>query len=489
MRLGELVGEPDVVVERGGSIPVTGIAYDSRRVRPGDLFVALRGESSDGHRYLAAAVEAGASALLIERDAPGFPGEVALARAHDTRRALAALGARFYGDPADGLRLVGVTGTSGKTSTVRMIESIFERSGLCAGSIGTISVRYPGCERAAALTTPESLDLQRTLREMRDAGVEAVAMEVSSHSLMQERVRGLRFHAAVFTNLSHDHLDYHHDLEAYAAAKGRLFGPPYLAGTAVLHAADARSRRYAEQARAAGQRVLSFAREGAGAADLRSRNERATLSGSRFELEADEIRVPIELPLAGGFQIENALAAAGAARALGLPWEAIREGLAACPPVPGRLERVSPGKPAVFVDYAHKPGALEAVLASVRPLVRGRLIVVFGCGGDRDPSKRAPMARAACRHADLVLATSDNPRTEDPEAILREVAAGLSGEHEVVVDRRKAIERAIAGAGPEDVVLIAGKGHEDYQIVGREKRPFDDRVVARECLAGRGEGP
>jgi UDP-N-acetylmuramoyl-L-alanyl-D-glutamate--2,6-diaminopimelate ligase len=481
--LGELVQGLGATLEGDPSTMLSGIASDSRRVQSGDLFVALRGAVTDGHRYLEDAVAAGAAALLVEGSARS---PLPVAHVPDARLALAEIAARFYGHPARELVLVGVTGTSGKTSTVRMLESVLHESGRRAASIGTISVRYPGTERAAALTTPDSLDLQRTLREIRDAGVDAVAMEVSSHSLVMERVRGVRFQAGVFTNLSHDHLDFHKDLESYAEAKGRLFTRAYLEGSAVLHASDPHAGAYAATARASGRNVVTFARVGASGADYRSQRERVTLEGSSFELQAPDGRYPIELPLPGDFQIENALAAAAAARALGLGWDGILRGLASCPPVPGRLERVSPGRPAVFVDYAHKPAALEAVLASLRPQVRGRLIAVFGCGGDRDPSKRAPMARAACRHADLVIATSDNPRTEDPDAILREISRGLSGVHRIVPDRREAIHAAIALADADDVVLIAGKGHEDYQIVGQTKRPFDDREVAREALRARG---
>jgi UDP-N-acetylmuramoyl-L-alanyl-D-glutamate--2,6-diaminopimelate ligase len=399
---------------------------------------------------------------------------------------MADVAARFFGHPARNMTLIGVTGTNGKTSTVRMLESILLAAGRPAGSLGTISVRYPGFEEKSSLTTPESLDLQRWLARMRDAGVVAVALEVSSHSLALGRVRGLRFAAGVFTHLSQDHLDFHKDMESYGEAKSRLFSAEYLAGTAVLNAADAWTPRFAAVAREAGRSVLTYARGTAARADFRTVDERIELSRSHLRVRGPDTEVEIELPLAGDFQIDNALAALAAGRALGLEWDAIQRGLERCPAVPGRLERVGAGRPIVLVDYAHTADALDRVLGRVRPLVPGRLIAVFGCGGDRDRTKRAPMARAACAHADHVIATSDNPRSEDPDAILRDVAVGLSGSHEIVCDRREAIARAIARAGADDCVVIAGKGHEDYQIVGRERLAFDDREEARRALDARG---
>jgi UDP-N-acetylmuramoyl-L-alanyl-D-glutamate--2,6-diaminopimelate ligase len=310
-------------------------------------------------------------------------------------------------------------------------------------------------------------------------------MEVSSHSLATQRVGTLRFTAAGFTNLTHDHLDFHGDMGAYADAKALLFGPEYLQGSAALPAGDAFADRLAESARATGQRVVRYARAAGGRAEVRARDERVSLDGSRFLLETPRGRAELALPLAGDFQIDNALLAAAVAEGLELPFEAVVGGLSGCPPVPGRLERVAPVRPAVFVDYAHTPDALDRILSRLRPLVAGRLICVFGCGGDRDRSKRAPMARAACQHSDRVIATSDNPRTEDPAAILAEVARGLSGASAVVLDRREAIARAIAEAAEDDAVVIAGKGHEDYQIVGGQRLHFDDREEARKALIAR----
>jgi UDP-N-acetylmuramoyl-L-alanyl-D-glutamate--2,6-diaminopimelate ligase len=411
---------------------------------------------------------------------------VALAFVPDARRALAEVAARFFGEPARSMTLVGVTGTSGKTSTVRMLESVLASAGRRSGSIGTVSLRWPGHDEPSKLTTPESLDLQRALARMRDAGVDAVALEVSSHGLAQGRLQPLRFAAAVFTNLTQDHLDYHSDMERYAEAKALLFGAAYLDGPAAINASDPYGERMARAARDAGRRVVGYARGKDSRAEVHTVHEEVELAGAQVEVACGGERLRLEISLPGDFQVENALAASAAAWALGIAPERIAEGIARCPAVPGRLERVGSALPLVLVDYAHKPGALDFMLARVRPFVRGRLICVFGCGGDRDRSKRPLMARAACRHADLVIATSDNPRSEDPAAILREVAAGLSGSHELIVDRRAAIARAVSLAADDDVVVIAGKGHEDYQIVGSERRPFDDRVEAARALAARG---
>jgi UDP-N-acetylmuramoyl-L-alanyl-D-glutamate--2,6-diaminopimelate ligase len=481
--LAELCAGLDARITGDAGVRIESISYDSRRVQPGALFVALRGLRSDGHAHIAAALAAGAVALLVERD-PG-PLRASVARVSDTRLALPRVAARFFGTPAGDLTLVGVTGTNGKTSTVRMLESILGCAGKAAGSLGTVSARYAGREEPSALTTPESVELQAVLRRMHDAGTRWVAMEVSSHSLATERVGTLRFAAAGFTNLTHDHLDFHGDMAAYADAKALLFGPQYLKGSAALPAGDAFADRLAELARGAGNRVVRYARGAKARAEVRALDAEVSLDGSRFVLETPRGRAELALPLAGDFQLDNALLAAAVAEGLELPFDAIVAGLAGCPPVPGRLERVAPARPAIFVDYAHTPDALDRILSRLRPLVPGRLICVFGCGGDRDRSKRVPMARAACLHSDRVIATSDNPRSEDPLAILAEVAQGLSGASAVVPDRRQAIVAAVAEASENDAVVIAGKGHEDYQIVGAERLHFDDREEARKALAAR----
>jgi UDP-N-acetylmuramoyl-L-alanyl-D-glutamate--2,6-diaminopimelate ligase len=456
-------------------------------VKPESLFAAIRGTEADGHRFLEEALDSGATALVVEEIPDSIrqrldadPAAFGVARLDDSRAALAEVSARFFERPGDELCLIGVTGTNGKTSTVRMLYSILERAGRRVGSIGTIATRFAGREDPARLTTPESVDLQRTLARMRDAAIDTVVLEVSSHSLAQGRVRTLRFAAAVFTHLSQDHLDFHGDMERYAAAKEELFSDRYLDGPAVLNAADPRTRKLADLMRAGGREVVTFAR--GSDADVRSVDESISLAGSLIRVAGLGDPLDVAVPLPGDFQVENAIAAIATARALGIPREAIAAGLRRCPAVPGRLERVGSGDPVVLVDYAHTPDALDRVLERVRPHVPGRLIAVFGCGGDRDRTKREPMARAACRHADHVVATSDNPRTEDPVSILRDVAAGLEGSFEIIPDRREAIRKAIRLSRPGDAVVIAGKGHEDYQIVEGRRLPFDDRVEAREAL-------
>lgn len=473
---------------QGASPPIGAVEYDSRRVDPGSLFVALRGARTDGHRFIEHALARGATAVLLEEIPPSLRAHghesdaPAIARVADSRKALAEVAARFFDHPARGLSLIGVTGTNGKTSTVRMLSSILEGTERCVGSLGTIAARFAGREEPAQLTTPESLDLQRLLRRMRDAGIDTVILEVSSHSLALDRIRGLRFDAAVFTHLTQDHLDFHGTMDRYFEAKARLFDSPYLSGIAILNAADPRTGELARRARSGGHPVVTFGRGEDSKADIYTLDESVSLAGSLLRVFGTAEPLEVVVPLAGEFQVENALASIATATALDVPPRSIVAGLRGCPPVPGRLERIGAGDPIVLVDYAHTPDALERMLESVRPLVPGRMILVFGCGGDRDRSKRVPMARAACAGSDRVIATSDNPRSEDPAAILRDVERGLSGPHEVIEDRRQAIRRAIECAQPGDAVLIAGKGHEDYQVVGSERLPFDDRLEARAAM-------
>jgi len=477
---------------------IGGIAIDSRAVAPGDLFVALRGANADGHDYLAEAAALGAVALLVDTAprAAGLPPAIVVP---DTRRALAPIALRFYGDPARELRLIGVTGTNGKTSTAFLVESILAAAGLSAGLIGTVEVRFAGERRRAVNTTPESVELQRLLREMRTQRVGAAVMEVSSHGLALGRVAGVRFDAAALTNLTQDHLDFHGDMESYADAKLLLFRHHLKpGGVAVVNLDEPRAERFLAAARAAGARTLGVSRRPGVAADVRVESAAVTLSGVVARLALPSGPLELSLPLVGDFNVENLAVAVGVAVGLGLAPDAIVRGVAACPQVPGRMERVGgpAGAPVVLVDYAHTPDAVEKVLRAVRPLTAGRVIAVFGCGGDRDRSKRPKMAEAVARFADLAVLTSDNPRTEDPEAILREVESGLSALSEVAPealakserayvkrsDRREAIGLAIGAAREGDTVVIAGKGHEDYQIIGRERLPFDDREEARRAL-------
>jgi len=510
MRLSELLAElpaalaPQRRLGEGDPV-VRGVRYDSRDVAPGDLFVALRGSLADGHDYLPQALHLGAAALLVDALPASLPAPAVAVQVPDTRRALAPIAARFFGRPAEELDLVGVTGTNGKTSTSFLVESILCAAGRRVGLIGTIEVRFADERRRSVNTTPESLDLQRTLREMRTRGIDAVSMEVSSHGLELGRVEGCRFRAAAFTNLTQDHLDFHGDMEHYVAAKARLFRDHLAPGAAaVVNVDDRWAPTFLDAARAASARLVRVSRRPEAEAEVVVERADVRLDGTRAVLRVPGGRLELESPLVGEFNVENVAVAVGVAVGLGLPHEAVARGVAACPQVPGRVERVSAAGegPIVLVDYAHTPDAVEKLLRTLRPLAAGRLIAVFGCGGDRDRGKRPLMAKAVAAYADRAIATSDNPRTEDPEAILDDVERGLDALTRVapealdatprawarVADRRRAIELAISIARPEDTVAIAGKGHEDYQIVGRARLPFDDREEARRALRRRAGG-
>jgi UDP-N-acetylmuramoyl-L-alanyl-D-glutamate--2,6-diaminopimelate ligase len=468
-------------------------------VAPGDLFVALRGAQSDGHRFLDQAVALGAAAVLVEEVPEGFRG-AAVARVADSRRALAPIATRFYGRPADELRLIGVTGTNGKTSTTFLIESILQAAGVATGLIGTVEIRYGDEQQRALNTTPESLDLQRTLRAMCTAGMEAVVMEVSSHGLALGRVAGCRFQAVAVTNVTQDHLDFHETMTRYRDAKVALFSDHLEAGgAAVVNVDDDHAAAFLDGAAKSGGRIVRVTRRPDVEAELRVVAAETRLDGTRARIASPEGTLDLTLPLVGDFNVENLAVAVGVAWGLGMPPDAIGEGVAACPQVPGRVQRVAAGgasAPTVLVDYAHTPDAVEKLLRTLRPLARGRLITVFGCGGDRDRSKRPLMAQAVARFSDRAVATSDNPRSEDPAAILRDVEAGLGGMQKVapdalsrtehgysaVLDRREAVDLAVRLGGAGDIVVLAGKGHEDYQIIGRERLPFDDRQEAARAL-------
>ncbi len=485
---------------------VRGIQVDSRQVVPGDLFVALRGSQADGHDFLPQAIGAGASALLVETASEvAITGDSVVIEVPDTRRALAPLATAFFGRPADELRLVGITGTNGKTSVTYLVESMLAAAGLPSGLIGTVEIRFAAERWRSVNTTPESVDLQRTLRAMCTQGIRDVVMEVSSHGLELGRVEGCQFDVAAITNLTPEHLDFHGTMEAYGESKARLFRDYLRPGaTAIVNVDMDGAERFETAAREAGARILTTSGEPGSTADVVIEDAEVRLTGSRVHVRLPGgNRLDIELPLLGEFNLENLRVALAVAHALDLPPHAQQQGVAEVPQVPGRIERVVTGRPAaptVLVDYAHTPDALEKLLRTVRPLARGRLVTVFGCGGDRDRSKRPQMAEAVARYSDRVVATSDNPRTEDPAAILADVERGLSklrkqspedlaaatdetdGRYCIEPDRRRAIALAIRAAGPDDTVVIAGKGHEDYQIVGRERLPFDDRREARRQL-------
>ncbi len=459
-------------------LAVTGISADSRQVGAGDLFCAIRGYLHDGHDFLEQAQAAGAVAALVE--SPRAELDLLQIRVSDGRRAAALAAQVVYGEPAAGLRLVGVTGTNGKTTTVHLARHVLARR-FASGSIGTLgTVSASGARESTTLTTPGPVEFAGRLAALKQAEVECVVAEVSSHALSQGRVDGVTFEVAVFTNLSRDHLDYHSDFGQYKAAKTRLADLVAADGTLVVNADEPAWSDLAHP------RAVRFGI--AGEAEYSARDVRLGRGGSRWRLVTPEAEVELELPLLGEFNISNALAAAAVAGVFGLEAEVIGEALSDVPVVPGRLE-VLAQRPLVLRDYAHTPDALRRALLALRPLTGARLIVVFGCGGDRDPGKRPLMGQAAAAGADYSIVTTDNPRSEAPEAIIADILPGLgSADHEVVVDRRAAIARALRIAGPEATVLLAGKGHEDYQIVGDEVRPFDEAVIVAELLAaGRGK--
>jgi UDP-N-acetylmuramoyl-L-alanyl-D-glutamate--2,6-diaminopimelate ligase len=472
VRLAELVAElPEVRVVGDATVEISQLAYDSRKVAPGALFLCVRGEKADGHGFAPEAVRAGAVGLVVEEELDLPVAQVVVG---DARAAMAPLAAAFNGDPTAQLRVVGVTGTNGKTTTAFLVREILEATGIQCGLMGTVKQVVGGAEEAVVRTTPEAIDLQATFRRMLEGGDRACAIEVSSHALALHRVDAILFEVALFTNLTQDHLDFHTDMEDYFLAKRKLFeaGPR----TAIVNVDDRYGRRLAEEFE-----CITFSAEGA-EADYSARDVHFDAGGASFSLEGTEVRT--RLP--GDFNVANALGALAAVEALGVSRaDAIVELEAAAAP-PGRFEPVDEGQGfAVLVDYAHTPDSLENVLRAARRLTSGRVISVFGAGGDRDRDKRPKMGRAGAEGSDLVIVTSDNPRSEDPAAIVAEVAAGAAEapELQVVVDRREAITRALATAAPGDTVVIAGKGHEQGQeFEGGRKVAFDDREVAREEL-------
>ena len=459
---------------------VTGIAYRSDDVRPGDAFFCVPGGVHDGHDYASAAVAAGAAALVVEHLLPEL--DVPQYVVPSARHALALASAAFWGKPSTAMNVIGITGTNGKTTTTYLLDSILRAAGHETGVIGTVETRIGDTRLSASRTTPESSDLQMLLARMRDEGVSAVSMEVSSHAIDLGRVDGVTFAAVGFTNLTQDHLDYHHTLEEYAAVKKRLFTD----FAAAAHVIDIDDSFGASMARGLDGAITVGRGE---SATVRATEESGTSGGSRFTLVTPQGSHVVRLPLAGAFNVSNALLAAGCALSMGIAFETVVSGLEAAPQVPGRMERVDAGQPfSVLVDYAHTPDSLDKAIHAVKRVTTGRTIVVFGCGGDRDPAKRELMGAVAGSGADVVVVTSDNPRSEDPATIVRQVVSGLEGSsaiHEVVLDRRGAIARAIALATPGDSVLIAGKGHEDYQIFADKTVHFDDREVAFEELTAR----
>jgi UDP-N-acetylmuramoyl-L-alanyl-D-glutamate--2,6-diaminopimelate ligase len=462
-----------------GSLPArfADVTDDSRVVVPGALFVARRGPGVDGHRYVVDAMRAGATAAVIE-SGNAAPDAAFIVR--DCRRALALVAAIATAHPARELAMVGVTGTNGKTTTVGMLRHLLDQPANSTASIGTLGVLVGSSGEpmtgGGGLTTPGVVELQRTLRALVDRGVRRVAMEVSSHSLDQGRVDGVPFIAAVFTNVSRDHLDYHGTMDAYVRAKAQLLDHLAPDGIAVINADEP-----AWSVLGSAPRAVRFGLDGPAA--VSAAGVRRTASGSEWNLCTPDGEAAVHLPLLGGFNVANALAAAACAWALGMPVGVIAERLASMPQVPGRLERLL-DEPTVLRDYAHTPDALDRALEAVRPYALGRVIVAFGCGGDRDRGKRPQMGAVAEARADIVILTSDNPRTEDPESILDEIEGGMRGSsHERIEDRRTAIARALGLARAGDIVVLAGKGHETYQVRGTTSYPFDEAVIVRELAA------
>jgi UDP-N-acetylmuramoyl-L-alanyl-D-glutamate--2,6-diaminopimelate ligase len=474
------------------------VTHNSQDVKKGSLFVAIRGGRKDGHDFVASAIERGATAVVVETNS-AIPqkttGDCAVVLVRDTKEALAKITANFWGDPTSRMTLVGVTGTNGKTTTTYLLESIWREQGRKPGVIGTVERRFAGRTLPSELTTPESTRLMETLHEMESAGTDCVAMEVSSHALSQKRVSGCHFDAAIFTNLSQDHLDYHGTMENYFIDKARLFTEVLERSTkgekfSIINTDDEWGRRLTSIAKGD---IISYSLSGkdsdvyCGVASLDAGGIKALALTPWGE-------VKIKSRLAGKHNLSNILAALSAALALGAKTADAERGIEQVEGIPGRLERVKNALGIeVFVDYAHTPDALGKVLQSVRALTKGRLILVFGCGGDRDRTKRPIMGKLGRELSDVLILTSDNPRTEDPRVILDQIEGGVlsASTHDRpyyrIEDRREAIRWAIELAAPGDIVLIAGKGHEDYQIIGTTKFPFDDRAVARECLEKRGD--
>lgn len=477
---------------------ISGIAFDSRSVRPGSLFVALRGGYTDGHRYLTAARAAGAVAAVVEPDTPAaaLDGYQSVLRIENTRAALAQLAAGWFDDPSDALTVIGVTGTDGKTTTSYLIEAMLTANGLATGLIGTVTIRVPGQPDRSAdrQTTPESLEVQRYLAELRAAGADAVVLEATSHGLETHRVDGCAFDFGVVTNVTHEHLDFHGSVENYRTAKAGLLRRVAAGleqgkrGQCVLNFDDAGARSIAPAAGAA--EIIWYAGSGAPAAEVRAAEVEIRPEGSRFTLATPRGSARVELRLPGSWNVANALAAAAVGHALGLEPDAIAVGLSSLAAVPGRMERIDAGQPfTVLVDYAHTPEALRSVLAEARSLARGRVLTLFGSAGERDIAKRAIQGAVAQELADFAIFTSEDPRYEDPDAIIAAIAAGaeLAGgrrgvDFECIEERRAAVFELMRRAQPGDVVVLAGKGHERSLIYGDTQLAWDEAAVAREAL-------
>jgi UDP-N-acetylmuramoyl-L-alanyl-D-glutamate--2,6-diaminopimelate ligase len=505
MKLGALL----IALEKRTTLPpdrpdreVADITYDSRKVKPGSLFVAVRGFHSDGHQFISQAVQRGALAIVAEDNGPVEGADaVPVIRVPDSRAALASMAAVFYGHPSQRLKLIGITGTKGKTTTSYLVKSIIEAAGHTTGLIGTIDYRVGSAIYPAPNTTPESLDIQKLLREMVDAGAGYCVMEVSSHALALGRTNGCVFEAAVFTNLQQDHLDFHQDKEAYFQAKLLLFTGLAPDKRAVVNADDAASQEIIQQRKTT---VYTFGTSEQ--TDIHPVGKIGhNINGLSFSVQTPKGVLSVDSPLVGQFNVYNILSAIGTGFSLGFKAGVIAEGIKSMRAVPGRMEKVDEGQPfGVVVDYAHTEDSLAGLLDAVRAMAQGRIITVFGCGGDRDRTKRPKMGAAAVKGSDVVIVTSDNPRSENPLDIIREIETGMTGiglkiasldakppavsgkkPYHIIPDRHEAVAAAVRMARPGDVVVLAGKGHEDYQIIGEKKIRFDDREIAREEIRKR----
>ncbi len=469
-------------------IPVKGLQYDSRQVQPEDLFVALSGSQNDGHLYIDSAVARGAAALLLERRDVLVPEGVPVLYCEDTRKAIALLASLWAGFPDRGMRVIGVTGTNGKTTTTHLIKKLMDMEGRKTGLIGTIHNLAGEVELPSNHTTPEPIALTDLLLKMKNNGCQTVTMEVSSHALKQERVAGIHFDGAIFTNLTQDHLDFHHTFEDYRESKGRLFQAlgrgMQKDRYGIINIDDAAAAYFKSVCPVP---VWTYGMERP--ATLQAVDYQVAQGGSKFRLRYQEAEYPVEIPLSGKFNVYNTLAAMAALLAENVPLDHVLEHIHSAPQVAGRFERVEEGQPfTVIVDYAHTPDGLENLLTTARGITKNKLITVFGCGGDRDRTKRPIMGRIAGKYSDFSVITSDNPRTEEPEAIIAEVEKGIrevSTNYMVEPSRREAIAEALALAKAGDVVVIAGKGHENYQLVKGQVLSFDDRQVVREILTGK----
>lgn len=482
--LSEIMKEIEVQASSGDTqVSIKGISMDSRRVQPGDLYACVPGFKVDGHDYAASAIASGAVALVVERF---LPLDVPQVKVVNVRQVMGPIASMVYGRPSEQLELIGVTGTNGKTTITYLIEKIAAKQNQKVGIIGTLGSRINGREIPGERTTPEALEIQKLLGEMVSEGVTIAVMEVSSHALDLGRVEGCEFDVGIFTNLTQDHLDYHKTMEEYLHAKSRLFANLKGEGLSKLSILNGDDPVFPKLSHASSAPVVSYGIHNA--VDYRAENVEVTAEGVRFQIRFKEGIQDICYATPGFFSVYNALAAFVWGVERGYAPKAVAEALAEIPGVPGRFESVRSGQPfQVIVDYAHTPDGLENVVRTARDFTQGRLITIFGCGGDRDRGKRPLMGEAASEWSDFLIVTSDNPRTEDPDQIINEVLAGVSGiDYVALRDRREAIWTACRMAKPGDTLLIAGKGHETYQIFGTEVHPFDDREVAREALRGLG---